>query len=210
MSSVVLYMSMSLDGFIAGPNQSVQNGLGDDGERLHDWIFHGEGVPDELNDMSPRVEGVNQQVVDELLATGAVVTGRGTLEAAGGWGGDHHDGVPIFVLRRSEPEPEWTRFPRVTYVSDIVPAVESAKQAAGDRNVMMHGATATRLALEAGVLDELEIHLVPVLLGGGTRLFDGIPPRHIELERVRVLEGNDGMVHLHYRVLKPPFAAGRS
>jgi dihydrofolate reductase len=163
-------------------------------------------VPDELNDMSPHVEGVNQQVVDELLATGAVVTGRGTFEAAGAWDGDHHDGVPIFVLRRSEPEPEWARFPRVTYVGDVVAAVESAKQAAGDKNVMMHGATAARLALEAGVLDEVEIHLVPVLLAGGTRLFDGIPPEHVELERVRVLEGNDGMVHLHYRVLAPPFA----
>ncbi len=200
MAAVVLYMSMSLDGYISGPNQSVENGLGDGGERLHDWVFNGKPVPDDLKRGTPPLQGANKQVVDEFMSTGAVVTGRGTFEAAGGWGGDHHDGVPIFVLRRSQPEPEWARFPLVTYVPDITEAVESAKQAAGGKSVMMHGATAARLALEAGVLDELEIHLVPVLLGGGIRLFDGIPPEHIELERVRVLEGDGGMVHLHYRV----------
>ena len=203
MSVIILYMSMSLDGYIAGPNQSVENGLGDGGERLHDWVFNGAPVPDDLKRGTPQLEGANQQVVDEFMSTGAVVTGRGTFEAAGGWGGDHHDGAPIFVLRRSQPEPQWTRFPLVTYVPDITEAVESAKRAAGDKNVMMHGATAARLALEAGVLDELEIHLVPVLLGGGTRLFDGLPPEHIELQRVRVLQGDGGMVHLRYRVLQP-------
>ena len=201
MSAVVLYMSMSLDGFIAGPNQSVENGLGDGGERLHDWVFKGAEVPDNLKGGTPDVGGVNQQVIDEFMSTGAVVTGRGTFESASAWHGDHHDGVPIFVLRRSEPEAEWTKYPLVSFVGDIATAVASAKQAAGDKNVMMHGATAARLALEAGVLDELEIHLVPVLLGGGVRLFDGLPPEHIELERMRVLEGDGGMVHLHYRVI---------
>lgn len=200
--AVVLYMSMSLDGFIAGPNQSVANGLGDDGERLHDWVFQGEAVPDDLKGDTPKLSGANQQVVDEFMSTGAVVSGRGTFEAANAWGGDHHDGVPIFIVRRSEPEPEW-RFPLVTFVPDITAAIDSAKAAAGDKDVMMHGATAARLALEAGVLDEIEIHLVPVLLGGeGVRLFDGLPPQHIELERTRVLEGDGGMVHLHYRVLR--------
>jgi dihydrofolate reductase len=83
----------------------------------------------------------------------------------------------------------------VSHVADITTAIEAAKQAAGTENVMMHGVTATRLAFEAGLLDELEIHLVPVLLGGGTRLFDGLPPEHIELDRTRVLEGDAGMVH---------------
>jgi dihydrofolate reductase len=202
MSNVVLYMSMSLDGFVAGPNQSVENGLGDGGERLHDWIFNGGAVPAELREMSAGLQGANQRVVAELMSTGAVVTGRGTFEAAGAWGGDHHDGVPIFVLRRSAPEPEWTGFPLVTYVDGVVAAVDSARRAAGDRNVLMHGITAARLALEAGVLDELEIHVVPVLLGAGERLFDGLPPHQIELERMRTLEGDGGMVHLRYRVVR--------
>ena len=202
MSAVVLYMSMSLDGFVAGPNESVQNGLGDGGERLHRWIFSGSPVPDELKSTTPLLEGANQQVVEEMMSTGAVISGRGTFEAADGWGGDHHDGVPIIVLRRSMPEAEWTRFERVTYVEDVVSAVESAKRAAGEKNVMMHGVTAARLALNAGLLDELEIHLVPVLLAAGTRLFDGLTPDQTELERVRTLEGDEGLVHLHYRVLR--------
>ena len=85
------------------------------------------------------------------------------------------------------------------YVSDVATAMAEAKRAAGDRNVLVHGAGIAQLALAAGVLDELEIHLVPVLLGQGRRLFDHLGPEHIELERTRVLEG-DGVTHLHYRV----------
>jgi dihydrofolate reductase len=202
MSAVVLYMSMSLDGYIAGPNQSQANGLGDGGARLHEWIFSGTAVPDDLTETTTRLAGPNQQVTAELMSTGSVVTGRGTFEAAGAWGGDHHAGVPIFVVQR-RPEQKWSGFPLVNYVSDIRTAVESAKHAAGDKNVLMHGATVARLALEAGVLDELEIHLVPVLLGTGRRLFDNLPQEHIELERVRVLEGDAGMIHLHDQVNRP-------
>ncbi len=101
MAATVLYMSTSLDGFIAGPNEGPGNGLGDGGHRLHDWFLSGgdaahEGVPS-------RPAGINGNVFDEMLSTGAVVAGRGTFEPADGWGGDHHDGVPIFVLSRQEP-----------------------------------------------------------------------------------------------------------
>jgi dihydrofolate reductase len=201
MSNVILTMSMSLDGFIAGPNESVQNGLGDGGERLHEWFLGGSAVPDALPEIGAGLRGANRTVFEELMSTGAVVTGRGTFEAAHEWGGDHHDGVPIFVLQRSAPAGGPGRMPLVTYVPDIVDAIARAKRAAGDRDVMMHGVTAARLALEAGVLDEIEIHLVPVLLTDGRRLFDRLMPGTIELERVRVLEGDDGMVHLRYRVL---------
>src|SRR4051812_2743181 len=183
-------MSMSLDGFIAGPNERPDNGLGDGGERLHEWFFA---------EAAQRREGVNGQVVDEVMSTGAVVAGRGTFEPAGGWGGDHHDGVPIFILSRRDPDSEPGQWPPVTYVNDVRTAMADAKRAAGDKDVLVHGAGVAQLALAAGVLDEIEVHVVPVLLGQGRRLFDNLGPEHIELERTRVLEG-DGVTHMHYRV----------
>jgi dihydrofolate reductase len=191
-SATVLYMSMSLDGFIAGPNEGPDNGLGDGGHRLHEWAL--DPTTHELSST-----GVNRQVFDEAMATGAVVAGRGTIEGADFWGGDHHDAVPIFFLTRHKPDSETGQWPLVTYVSDVRTAMSEAKHAAGDKNVLVHGAGTAQLALAAGVLDELEIHLVPVLLGQGRRLFDNLDPEHIELERTRVLEG-DGATHLHYRV----------
>jgi dihydrofolate reductase len=107
--------------------------------------------------------------------------------------------VPIFVLSRPEPDSEMARWPLVTYVNDVRVAMSEAKRAAGDKNVLVHGAGTAQLALAAGVLDELEIHLVPVLLGQGRRLFDHLAPEQIELERIRILEG-DGVTHVHYRV----------
>jgi dihydrofolate reductase len=196
----VLYMSMSLDGFIAGPNERMDNGLGDGGERLHEWFLTGSGDVDleAIRDLG----GVNGNVMDEAMSTGAVVAGRGTFEPAGGWGGDHHDGVPIYIVAREEPGIDISQWPLVTYVPDIRVAMARAKEAAGDRNVLVHGAGVTRLALAAGVLDELELHVVPVLFGEGRRLFDGLPSGQIELERTRILEGEDGVTHVHYRVLR--------
>jgi len=143
---------------------------------------------------------VNGQIYDEFMSTGAVVAGRGTFEPAGGWGGDHHDGVPIFVLSRRDPDSEMGQWPLVTYVNDVTTAMSEAKRAAGDKNVLVHGAGTAQLALAAGVLDELEIHVIPVLLGQGRRLFDNLAPEHIELERTRILEGEAGVTHMHYRV----------
>jgi dihydrofolate reductase len=196
-SATVLYMSMSLDGFIAGPNEGPGNGLGDGGHRLHEWALPG---ADADHKAISGLAGVNGQVVDEFMATGAVVAGRGTFEPAGGWGGDHHDGVPIWVLSRREPGIDVSQWPLVTYVNDVKTAMAEAKRAAGDKNVLVHGAATAQLALAAGVLDELEIHLVPVLFGQGRRLFDNLAPEHIELERTRILEGEGGVTHLHYRV----------
>ncbi len=198
MSATVLYMSMSLDGFIAGPNESLDHGLGDGGDRLHEWALENassgaSGVPGRTT------SGVNGQVVDEFMATGAVVAGRGTFEPAGGWGGDHHDGVPIFILTRHDPD-DLREWPLVTYVNDVTSAMTRAKEAAGDKNVLVHGAGIAQLALAAGVLDELELHLIPVLFGQGRRLFEGLAAEQIELERTRILEGEGGVTHMHYRV----------
>ncbi len=123
---------------------------------------------------------------------------RETNHRAAG-GGDHHDGVPIFILTRRSPELAPAQWPLVSYVSDVRTAMASAKQAAGGENVLVHGAGAAQLALAAGVLDEIEIHLIPVLFGQGRRLFDHLGPAHIELEPIRVL-GGAGVTHLRYRV----------
>jgi dihydrofolate reductase len=199
MGATVLYMSISLDGFVAGPNVRPGHGLGDGGERLHEWVLTG-AEHDDLGVPAAVSDGVNGQIAREFNATGAVVAGRGTFEPAGGWGGDHHDGVPIVIFSRREPGIDITSWPLVTYVDDVQVAMSRAKAAAGDRNVLVHGATTAQLALAAGVLDELELHVVPVLLGQGLRLFDHLPAQQIELERTRVLEGEDGVNHLHYRV----------
>jgi dihydrofolate reductase len=199
MSSTVLYMSMSLDGFIAGPNERLDIGLGDGGERLHEWVFPGVEGGD-FEGAVARLRGVNRTIYDEVMSTGAVVAGRGTFEPAGGWKGDHHDGVPIYILSRNSA-PAWAAgWPAVHYVSDLEAAMRDAKQAAGDRNVLVHGASIAQRALTAGLLDELEIHLIPVLLGDGRRLFEHLGKDQRELERIRVLEGEAGVTHLRYRV----------
>lgn len=187
-------MSMSVDGFVTGPDDGPGRGLGVGGERLHAWL--GDGGVDPVSHRPPG--GVDAEIFDEVLATGAVVTGRRTFEHAGGWAGDHHGGVPVFVLTRSvpdEPAPGHAR-----YVSDVRSAVEQARAAAAGRDVLVHGGSSARACLAAGRLDEIELHVVPVLLGRGRRLFDGLPPEHVELELLRSREGA-GVLHLRYRVV---------
>ncbi|MCB1466960.1 MAG: dihydrofolate reductase family protein [Rhizobiaceae bacterium] len=194
MSDSVLYMSMSLDGFIAGPNDDVGNPGGDGFMRLHEW-YGFQGTP-------PNTKGTGwgAHFMDEGHATGAVVAGRRTAEQAGHWGGNHH-GVPIFVVSHNSPGPEAVNYPLVTYVNDgVASAMTQAKAAANGKNVMMHGGTLAQQALQAGVLDELQIHQIPVLFGAGRRLFDVLPER-IELEIVRVIDTPDA-THIRYRVVK--------
>jgi dihydrofolate reductase len=191
---------MSLDGFIAGPNEGPGNGLGDGGHRLHEWAFPGSEPEENDHREVARPAGVNGDVWDEMMATGAVVAGRGTFEPAGGWGGDHHDGVPIFIVARDEPRIAIDDWPLVTYLPGVEDAMARAQEAAGDGNVLVHGAGVAQLALAAGVLDELELHVIPVLFGQGRQLFDNLDQGQIELERTRVLAGNGGVAHMHYRV----------
>lgn len=199
MSDVFLTMAMSLDGFITGPDDNAENPAGTNGMRLMDWL--GGGEPDAEGVPSFRPKYPNSQLVfDEAMATGAVITGKRTGDFAGYWRGDHHNGVPIFVPTHRPPA--HNPYPRVRYVTDgIACCVEQAKEAAGDRNVMMHGAYTGQQALAAGVLDLIDIQLRPVLLGQGRRLFDGLPPEHIELDLVRRLE-DPGVLHLRYAVRK--------
>jgi dihydrofolate reductase len=189
MSTSVLYMSMSLDGYIADRDDRLG---GDDGNRLHHWGLTpgGEGF---------RTDGTAGALMEEIYATGAVLVGRRTAEIVDHWGGDHHHGVPIFVPSHRPPGPSVANYPLVTYVTDgITSAMAQAKAAAGERNVLVHGAYTAQGALEAGVLDELQIHLIPVLLGAGRRLFE-VVPSHVELEIVRVIDTPEA-THIRYRV----------
>ena len=197
MSRSVLYMSMSFDGYIAGPNDEPGNPGGDDFLRLHEWYgFASDAGPTaETTDAS----GIGSQFLSEIKETGAVLSGRNTVEQTDHWGGDHHDGVPIFVPSHRPPGASVTKYPLVTYVMDgIASAMAQAKAAAGDRNVLVHGAYTAQTALEADVLDELQIHQVPVLFGSGRRLFDVLPTR-VELEIVRVIDTPEA-THIRYRI----------
>jgi dihydrofolate reductase len=161
--------------------RSLANG----GGRLFNWL------DDRMSD------GPSGQVFRELMATGAVISGRRTFELAGRWQGDHHDGVPIFVLTHriddGDVPPGSAQF-----VTNVEECAARARAAADSRAVMVHGAGAAQALLRAGLLDELEIHLVQVLLGDGRRLFDALTDR-IELELLRRLQARD-VTHLHYRV----------
>ena len=187
MSTSVLFMSMSLDGYIAGPNDDVGNAGGDAFDRLHEW--YGDFL---------RPEGAVGELWDEWNKPGSILAGRRTVEQVDHWGGDNH-AVQIFVPSHRPPGPSVANYPLVTYVHDgIESAMAQAKAAAGNLNVLMLGACTAQRALEAGVLDELQIHQIPVLFGGGRRLFDVLPSR-IELEIVRVIDTPDA-THIRYRV----------
>jgi dihydrofolate reductase len=188
-SRTVVYMSMSLDGFVAAEGDGPGRGLGVGGEPLHAWMRAG-ADPDAFRPADP----VDAAILDELMASGAIVTGRHTFEWAGEWGGDHH-GVPIFVLTRTERPTRGL----VHYVADLAAAVAQAKEAAGGRHVMVHGASSVQALLRAGLVDELVLSVVPILLGRGTPLFRDVPAR---LRLVRS-EAGAGVLHLRYEVEKP-------
>jgi dihydrofolate reductase len=186
-SASVLYMSMSLDGYIAGPDDRPDNPGGDGFMRLHEWLADGE---------SGRPRGPAGEMYDEMEATGAVLVGRRTAEQADHYNGNHH-GVPIVVVSHRPPPPSVASYPSVMYVTDgIVGAMAQAKAAAGGRDVLVHGAYTAQRALEAGVLDELQIHQIPVLFGQGLRLFDVLPSR-VELEILRVTDTPEA-THIRY------------
>ncbi|MGP3918173.1 dihydrofolate reductase family protein [Nonomuraea sp. 10N515B] len=193
MSKVIAGISMSLDGFVTGPNVTRERQLGDGGEVLHRW----------LHEPDPRDT--------ELLAgmrggAGSILMGRRSYdlpEGDGGWGDGGPAGpAPCFVLTHNPPAPDTVRAPSVfTFVTDGVhSAVEQAKAAAGDKAVAVHGASAAQQCLAAGLLDEIQIHLAPVLLGGGTRLFEHLGGRFL-LERTEVV-GSPNATHLRFRVIR--------
>jgi dihydrofolate reductase len=209
---VVADISTSLDGYVAGPDQSLDDPLGKGGEQLHEWVF-GLRAWRERHGMSGGDTGpVNDLVEEGIRATGATIMGRRMYSGgqgpweddpnADGWWGDdppfHH---PVFVLTHHPRERrEMQGGTSFTFVTDgIDSALEQARDAAGDKDMTIGGgAEAIQQFLEAGLVDELQIHVVPVLLGGGARLLDRVDPDDVELETTTVMEAA-GVVHLRYR-----------
>jgi dihydrofolate reductase len=190
--AIRLDMSISLDGFVVGPDDSRDEPMGVGGFRLFNWLDR-------------RLEpGPDGEVFAEAMATGAVIAGRRTYEHADRWQGDHHRGVPVFVLTHHVDEGDVAPG-AVRYVTDVRACAAMARAAAGGADVLVLGAGAGQALLRAGELDELALHVVPVLLGQGRRLFDHLPAEHVELELVRHLaaegvEPSHQVLHLCYRV----------
>ena len=204
MGKVATGLSMSLDGFIAGPNDGPGQPLGEGGERLFEWFSAGDteyGLPG--TEMVFRVSQQSAEMLREAHAgMGAFVTGRRTFDISNGWGGSPPLGVPTFVVTHAVPD-EWVyEGSPFTFVTDGVEgAVEKARAVAGERDVAVGAASIAQQCIRVGLLDEVHVDLVPVLLGDGVRLFEHLGAGPIELESPRVIEGA-GVTHLTFRVVK--------
>ena len=198
MTKVAAGITISLDGYITGPNDGPGRGLGEGGERLHYWVFGGPWSYDQ----PPKGEatGADKEYLDGAMArAGAVVIGRNMYEAAEAWGGNNPFGAPLFVVtHRPEDEPADSGF---TFVNGLDEAISRAREAAGSKDVAVGGgADVIRQALRAGYLDELSISIAPVILGGGKRLFDGFDET-VSLEHLRLLQ-SPFATHITYRVAR--------
>ena len=207
------YISVSLDGYVAGPNETMENPLGENGERLHDWVTELRSWR-ELQGMEGGVENVSNAVVTEDNADiGAEIMGRGKFgpPSRGAWGPDPWQGwwgddppfhKPVFVLTHHDREPLTLSDTTYTFVTDgIEAALDRARAAAGEKDVLIGGGAKTiNQFLAAGLVDQLGLHVVPIILGGGARLFDGVGPE-VGLELVRVIDA-PGVTHLTYRLMK--------
>ena len=197
MTKVVATITISLDGYVTGPNDGPGQGLGEGGERLHYWVF---GGPWTYEDASPKggPAGADKEYLDEGLArAGAVVIGRNMYEAADAWGGTNPFGVPLFVVtHRPGDQPEEGGF---TFVDGLDEALAQARDAADGKDVAVGGgADVIRQALEAGSVDELSVSIAPITLGGGKRLFEGFD-RSMDLEQIGLLQ-SPFATHITYRV----------
>ncbi|HXJ63220.1 MAG TPA: dihydrofolate reductase family protein [Actinomycetota bacterium] len=199
MTKVIAGITISVDGYVTGPNDGPEQGLGEGGERLHYWVFggpwtYGSGTEGEAT-------GADKEFIDGIFARiGAVVGGRGTYRAADAWGGSNPFGMPFFIVTHhpeDAPPPE----AGFTFVSGLDEALARAREAAGDKDVsVMGGADVIRQALRDGHVDELTISIAPVVLGGGKRLFEGFD-ESFDLEVLEVLHSSFA-THMRYRVLR--------
>jgi dihydrofolate reductase len=214
MSKVRAHISCSVDGYVAGPDQSMEEPLGKGGERLHDWVVALKAWR-EASGMEGGEENASTPVVlEEYANVGAEIMGRGKFgpPARGSWGDDSWQGwwgedppfhKPVFVLTHHQREALTLSGTTFNFVTDgIESALARAREAAGDKDVFIGGgADVINQFLAAGLIDELELHVAPILLGGGARLFDGIGP-DVKLQLIRVVEA-PGVTHIKYRVPAP-------
>ena len=203
MSIVATTMSISLDGFVAGPNISPAHPLGEGGERLHDWLFNRRAARGGTVATHQLAHEVNATVVRELReTTGAVIMGRRIFDTAVDLWGDVPYPVPCFVLTHRLREPLEMESGTFTFVnSGIEAALEQARAVASDRKILLMTPDVTRQFLAARLVDEIQVNLVPVLLGKGVCFFEQIGVERIELEAMRVLAAPD-VTHITYRVLR--------
>jgi dihydrofolate reductase len=204
-------ISVSADGYVAGPNQSLENPLGEGGERLHEWVVALRAWR-ERHGLEGGEVNASTRVLEESLANiGAEIMGRGKFgggpgpwdgEWQGWWGDEPPFHMPVFVLTHHEREPLTLSDTTFTFVTDgIEAALDRARDAAGGKDVLLGGgASVINQYLAAGLLNELELHVVPLVLGGGARLFDSLGPG-LQLEQVRAIEA-PGVTHLEYRVVR--------
>lgn len=204
MGKAFVDITTSLDGYIAGPSDGLELPLGENGERLHEWIF-GLRAWREPHGLEGGETNRDSEIVEESLADrGAVIVGRRMFDNAQGWGDEPPFHVPVFVLTHEAREPETkdggTTF---TFVTDgVESAFRQAKAAAGDKNILVAGgASAVQQFLKAGLVDEIQIHVTPLLLGGGVKLLEGLNDDDVKLEITRVVE-SPTVAHLQYRVVR--------
>jgi dihydrofolate reductase len=213
MGKVRAHISTSLDGFVAGPNESMENPLGEGGERLHDWLVELRSWREQAG-MDGGIENVSNDVFAEATDNvGAEIMGRGKFGPPGRgpwgdspwqgwWGDDPPFRKPVFVVTHHQREPLTLTDTTFTFVTDgIESALSQARDAAGEKDVFIGGgAEIINRYLAAGLLDELELHIVPIVLGGGARLFAGLG-QDVRLEPTRTVEA-PGVTHVRYRVLR--------
>jgi dihydrofolate reductase len=192
MSTVYFDLSISLDGYVAGPNVTLSNPLGDDGERLHDWMFVGRSA-----------EQARTFEEDVFAPCGAMLMGRTMLDVGiEPWGEEPTFHMPVFVLTHRAHEPV-AKLGGTTYhfvTTGLADALEQARAAADDKDIVIGGgANLVRQCLAAGIVEEFRLHLVPLVLGDGTRLFDGVAPFTAQAAASSGLDSH-GVTHLHYRM----------
>lgn len=202
MGRVVFDISMSLDGYVAGPDDGPELGLGAGGERLHEWVVELASWR-EPHGLEGGETNASSEVAEGMSASGAVIVGKRMFDNAHGWGDEPPFGKPVFVLTHTAREPLTKGDTTFTFVTDgIESAVEQAKAAAGEKDVSIGGGASTaQQALKAGLVDEVRLTFAPILLGGGVALFDGLGPDDVELEVTRVVEGPKA-THVQYRVVR--------